>query len=130
MHLVGHVLAGEGCERLGGCDLHRLVDGAGAHIQRAAEDIREAENVVDLVRIVAAAGGDDGVRAGGTRFLRRDFRVGVGHGEDDGLGGHAAHHILRDGTADGEAEDGVGAFKCFGQRARRRCWTRGPISTD
>ena len=31
-----------------------------AHVERAAEDAREGEHVVDLVRVVGAAGGDDG----------------------------------------------------------------------
>ena len=62
-HLVGHVLAGERGERLRRGDLHRVVDGGGAHVERAAEDVGEAEDVVDLVRIVGAAGRHDGVVA-------------------------------------------------------------------
>ena len=48
--VVGHVLAGEGGERFGRGDLHGVVDGGGADIERAAEDVGEAEHVVDLVR--------------------------------------------------------------------------------
>jgi hypothetical protein len=43
--------------------LHRFVDRGGAHVERAAEDVGEAERVVDLVGIVGAARRDDAVRA-------------------------------------------------------------------
>ena len=58
---LGHLLAGELGERLGGGDLHLLVDRRRPHVERAAEDEGEAEHVVDLVGIVGAAGGDDRV---------------------------------------------------------------------
>ncbi len=61
--LVRHVLAGERGERLRRGDLHLHVDRRGAHVERAAEDVGEAEDVVDLVRIVRAAGRDDDVVA-------------------------------------------------------------------
>jgi hypothetical protein len=35
--------------------LHVVVDGGGPHVQRAAEDVGEAEHVVDLVRVIRAA---------------------------------------------------------------------------
>ena len=66
-----------------------------AHVERAAEDVGEAQDVVDLVRIVGAAGGDDRVGAHGAHLLRRDLRVGIGHGEDDRLGRHRPDHLLR-----------------------------------
>ena len=58
---IGDVLLGERGERARRRHLHLLVDLGGAHVERAAEDEREAEDVVDLVRIVAASGGDDRV---------------------------------------------------------------------
>ena len=60
---VGHVLARQLGQRMRGGDLHLHVDGLGAHVERAAEDIGKAEHVVDLVGIVGAPGGDDGVVA-------------------------------------------------------------------
>ncbi len=65
-HLAG-LDPGELGDRLDGGDLHLLVDRGGPDVQRAAENEREAQDVVDLVGIVAAAGGDDGVRAGRRR---------------------------------------------------------------
>ena len=48
-------------DRPHGGELHLLVDRGRADVERAAEDEREAEDVVDLVRIVRAAGRDDRV---------------------------------------------------------------------
>src|ERR687894_1428871 len=65
---------------VGGGELHALVYLVGADVEGAAEDAWEAEDVVDLVRVVAAARGDDpGVPQ---RDLGAYLRVGVGHGED------------------------------------------------
>ena len=61
--VVGHVLARQLGQRMGGGDLHVLVDGGCPHIQRAAEDVGEAEHVVDLVGIVRAARRHDRVIA-------------------------------------------------------------------
>ena len=62
--------------------LHLFVDRRRADVQRAAEDEREAKYVVDLVRVVGAAGTDDGVIADLLRQRRQDFRLRVGQGED------------------------------------------------
>ena len=76
---VGHVLAREFCERPRRGDLHLHVDGGRAHIEGAAENEREAENIIDLVGIVGAAGGHDGVVAHLRHLLGGDFRIGIGH---------------------------------------------------
>ena len=116
--LVGHILARQLCQRLGGGDLHGLVDGRGLHVERAAEDEGKAQHVVDLVGVVGAAGGDDGVRAHLGDLLRRDLGIGIGHGEDDRLVRHRLHHLLGHGAGGGQAEEGVGSLQRIGQRAR------------
>ena len=80
---LGHRLARQLGQRMGGGDLHLLVDPGRAHVERAAEDEREAEHVVDLVGIVRAAGGDDRVGARRLGLGRGDLGIGIGHGEDD-----------------------------------------------
>ena len=93
--IVGHILArelGQGAHR---GDLHFHIDRLGAHIERAAEDVGKAEDVIDLVRIIRPASRDDGVRPHRVRVLRRDFRIGIGHGENDRIGGHGLDHVLR-----------------------------------
>jgi hypothetical protein len=56
--LLGLRQVGDGVHR---GDLHLVGDRRRAAVQRAAEDVREAQDVVDLVREVGAAGGQDGV---------------------------------------------------------------------
>ncbi len=115
--LVGNVLAGQIGQGAGGGQLHVVVDGAGPDVQGTPEDVGEAENVVDLVRIVGPPGGHDGV---GAHFLDQfggDLGVGVGHGEDDRLVGHRLDHVLAHRVLDREAHEHVGADHGFGQGA-------------
>ena len=51
--------ADHGGDRVAGRDLHPLRDPTRADVERAAEDTREREHVVDLVRVVGAPGRDD-----------------------------------------------------------------------
>ncbi len=117
-HLVRHVLAGEVGEGLRGRDLHLHVDRGRLHVQRPAEDVREAEHVVDLVRIVRSSGRDDHVVADAGHVLGRDLRIGIRHREDDGLVRHRTDHVVREGALHGEAEDGVRPLQRFRQRPR------------
>jgi hypothetical protein len=66
--LLGVRQLGDGAHR---GDLHRLVDGGGADVERAAEHEGEAQHVVDLVRVVRTAGADDGVGPHGLGLLGR-----------------------------------------------------------
>ena len=116
--LIGYFLTSEGRQRLRGRDFHRVVDGRGLHVEGASKDEREAEHIVDLVWIVGASGRNDGVRADGVHLFRRDFRVWVGHGEDDRPVGHRSYHFPADDPAGGKPEENVGARDHFGQRSR------------
>ena len=114
--LVRHVLAGEFSQRIGRGDLHGLVDGRRLHVERAAEDEGEAQHVVDLVRIVRAAGCHDRIGAHLGHFFRRDFRVRIGHGKDDRLVRHRRDHLLGDRAGRRETEERIGAVQRIGQR--------------
>ena len=85
-----------------------------AHVERAAEDVREAEHVVDLVRVVAAPGGDDRVGPRRLRVRVADLRIGVGQREDDRLLRHRLQHL---GRARARPSTGRGT-------RRRRAWRR------
>src|SRR5690606_8529344 len=97
--------------------LHRLVDLGRADVERAAEDVREAERVVDLVRVVAAAGGDDAVRADALGVLGQDLRVRVGQRQDHRALGHGREHFRLEYAAGGQAEEHVGASDYFREGA-------------
>ena len=79
--LLGHGQIGNGAH---GGQLHFFVDGGGTHIECAAEDEGEAENVVHLVGEVGTAGADNHIGAGGFGFRRPNFGLRVGHGQHDG----------------------------------------------
>ena len=103
-----------------GRELHLHVDGGGAHVERAAEDVWEAKHVVDLVRIVAATGAEDHVAARGLDILIGDFGVRVSHRKDDGVAPHAPDHLLRKAVGDRKADKDVGSHQRVGQRAALR----------
>ena len=102
--LLGSGQLGDGPHR---CDLHLVIDGARAAVQRAAEDVREAQDVVDLVRVVGAAGGHDGVVAHRLDLLGHDLRRRVGQREDQRLGGHRGHHVGLEHAASRQAQEDV-----------------------
>ncbi len=104
-------------DRLDAGDLHRLVDAGGADVKRAAEQVREAQHVVDLVRVVRTAGADDRVRAHRLGRLRGDFRIGIGQREDHRLRRHRRHHFRLEDAGGRQAEENVGALDDLGQGA-------------
>ena len=98
-------------------DFHFVRDGRGAGVQRTAEDVGEAQDIVDLVWVVASARGHDGVIAHGFDFFRRDFGVRVGQRKDDRLGRHALDHVRFEHAAGRQAEENVGAINHLAQGA-------------
>ena len=116
---LGHLFAGQLGDRAGRGDFHFLVDRGGPHIERAAENEREAQHVVDLVRIVRTPGGNDRIGAHRLGIGRGDFRIGIGHRENDRLRGHLAHPLGLQRSGGGQAEENVRAFQRFFEAARR-----------
>ena len=90
---VGHRLLGQRGERFYGGYLHRVVDLGRANVERSSEDVGETEQVVHLVGVVGASGGEDDVGTGPNRDFVAYLGVGVRKGEDHGVLGHAAHHV-------------------------------------
>ncbi len=74
---VGGRLAGERGDGFHRRHLHLGIDVGGTHIQRAAEDVGEAEDVVHLVREVRTAGADHGVGPHGAGLFRHDLGLGL-----------------------------------------------------
>ena len=82
--------------------------------------MRIAEDVVHLVRVVAAAGGDDRIRPRGEGRLVGNLGVGVGEREDDRPRCHLLQHGRRDHIARGETDQDVLAGRGLVERAHRR----------
>ena len=106
-HRIGHVFFGQGGNGSGGGELHLGGDAGRAAVEGSAKDVGEAQDVVDLIGVVGAARGDEGVFPRVASFGVVDFRGGVGQGEDDGRGAHGAHHVLGDNTPHGEPDEDV-----------------------
>ncbi|MNS27509.1 hypothetical protein D3C72_594610 [compost metagenome] len=96
---------------------HFARDGGGAHVQRATEDVREAQNVVDLVRVVGPARGHDHVVAHAVRHFRQDFRRGVGQRQDQRARAHRGDHFRLEHAACRQAQEHVGVLDHFRQLA-------------
>ncbi len=115
---IRYILLGQVREGAHGGDLHLVVDGPGAHVECATEDEREPENVVHLVRVIRAAGGDYhvGTRLGG--ILVSDLRVRVGHRKHDGIVRHRTHHLPRDDSLCGDPAKHIRPLQRVGEGAR------------
>ena len=98
--------------------LHRFIDRGRADVQRAAEDIWEAQDVVDLIGVVGAASGDDRIGPGGLGLFGHDLRHRIGQGQDQGLVGHGLDHITRQHAGLGQTQEHISAHQGLGQGAR------------
>ena len=117
---AGHFFADVGLGQIGDLahagQLHGLGDLGGATVQGAPKDVGEAKHVVDLVRVVRAACGNDAVWAGGLGQFGPDFGLGVGQGQDDRVAGHGFQHVHRHHAGGRAAQEHVGAVDRIGQR--------------
>ena len=100
-----------------GRDLHLDRDGGGAGIQCTAENIGKTQDVVDLVRVVGAAGGHHRVAAYRLDVFRGDLRVGVGQGKNDRVRRHFLHHGRLEHAAGRQPKKNIGTFDDLAQGA-------------
>ena len=94
-HFGAHLFFGQVGNLAHAGQLHLLGDFGGAAVERTAEDVRKAQHVVDLVRVVRAAGRHDAVGAHRLGQLGANFWLGVGQRQDDRLVGHGLDHLRR-----------------------------------
>ena len=103
--------------------LHMLVDGCRANVQGSAEDIREADDVVHLVRVVASARCKDDVFAGTHGDIVGDFGDRIREGEHDRVLCHRLDHFLGEDVRLGKSKEYVGTLHGFGE-SRNVCAIR------
>ena len=87
-------------------------------VERAAKQVGKAEDVVHLIGVVAAPGGDDGILAHGVGLFRGDFGVGVRHGKDHRVWRHGLHHFWRHRALGRDTKEDVAILHRVGQAAR------------
>ena len=68
------------------------------NVQSTTEQIREAQHIVNLVRIIRPPRCHNRILANGVGFFRCNLRIRVRHGENHRIGGHASDHIGRHST--------------------------------
>ena len=74
--------------------LHRAGNRGGTRIQSAAKNKRKAQHVIDLIRIIGAASGDNRIIANRLHILGKNFRIGISERENQRLGGHFRDHLF------------------------------------
>ncbi len=116
VRLLGHRQIGN---RAHARELHLLVDGRGADIERAPEDERKAQDVVDLVGKVGAAGRDHRIGPRLLGHVRHDLRFGIRKRQDEWRRRHLRQPLGLEHTRRGKAEEYIRAGQDFGERARR-----------
>ena len=116
-HQIGRLPAGQPGQRVDAGELHRLVDVGRSRVERPAEDERKAQDVVDLVRIVGPAGGDDRVTARLAGGLGKDLGHRVREREDERILRHARDVVGFEHVGGRKAEKDVGAADDVGEGA-------------
>ena len=96
---IWHRLLGKVGDGMYGSHLHLLVNSLGMNVEGATEDVRETNNVVNLVRIVASSGRHKHVWAACHSVLVANLRYRIGKGKHNRLVGHRAYHVLREYVA-------------------------------
>ena len=96
---VGHRLLGEIGNSSHSSKLHLLVDGLGVDVKGTAEDVREADDIIDLVRIIGTPRRHQDVGTRGNGILIGDFRHRIGKRKDNRHMSHGANHILTEDIA-------------------------------
>ncbi len=71
------------------------------------------KHVVDLVWVVGTSGGENDILPCSHGFFIRDFRIGIGHGKNDGITGHRLQHLRGQDISYREAEKNVGTSNGF-----------------
>ena len=99
-------------------NFHLDRDGRRTRVERAPEDIGEAQDVVDLVVVIGAASGDDRVITHRFDFFGQDFRRRIGQRKNQGLGRHRGHHVGLEHPTGREAQKDVRAHHHLAQGAR------------
>ena len=107
-------------DRMHGGDFHRACNGGGTAVQRTTENIRKAQHIVDLIRIVRTTGGDDGIITHFADFLGQNLRCGIGECQNQRARPHRTHHVLFEHAACREPQKNIRTRNDFGQRTRGR----------
>ncbi len=108
-------------------NLHRLIDCSRTAIECATEYIREADDVVDLVRIIATSCCHDDIVTRLHGKVVGNLRIRIGKGKHDGTRSHGEHHLGSDHISNAETEEYVGILHCLLQGVEITCGGELPL---
>ena len=103
--LIGYRLLGKVGNSNGGRHLHLLIDRRSSHVEGTTEDVGEADDIIDLIRIIGATGSHQHIRACLLSLLVGDLGLGIGKCKDHRIGCHRAYHLLSEQTWLGKTEE-------------------------
>ncbi len=93
----GHHVGRFFCSQIGNgsyCShLHFFINGRCTAVQCAAENKREAQNIVDLIRVVGTTRGQNSIRASRHCFFGHNFRNWVRHSQNNWLLAHLLKQV-------------------------------------
>ena len=98
-------------------NFHFHCDGGSPGIKGAAEDVREAQDVINLVRVVGATSRHDRVVAHRLDFFRGNFRCWVRQRKNQRPRRHLFDHIGLEHATGGQAKENVGTCNHLAQCA-------------
>ena len=117
-HLIGHLFTGQVRERARAGYLHLIIDRSSVNIQRAAEQIGETQNIIDLIGIIRPPSCHNRIWTHRMCLFRRNFRIRVGHGKNHRIRGHTFHHCRRNCSLNGNTQEHICAHHCIIQTAQ------------
>src|ERR1035437_8747007 len=113
----GNILLCQTGKRVGRRELHLVVDSGCTCVECAAEDSREAKNIVHLIRIVRPAGGDNSIGPCSNRIRIGNLRIRVCQGKDKGPRPHSTQHLPSYASCCRKADENIGIHQSLGKRA-------------
>ena len=114
-----HIFPRQHGQRFSRRNLHRVINGGSAHIKRTTENEGKAQNIINLVRVIRTSRRDNAIGPRVACLIRCDFRIRIGHGENDRLWRHGPDHLRRQRTLHGKAEKHIRTIQSLRQRTRR-----------
>ena len=85
------------------------------NIQRTSKNVGKTEDIVDLVGVIGAPGGNNCIRASLLGNFVRDLRIGICHRKDDGLPAHPLDHFSCQDVCNRYPDKDIRTFQCFCQ---------------
>ena len=116
VYYIGNRLFGQRCDGIYGRQFHLFIYSGSPGVEGAPEDVWKSYHVIDLVRIIGAAGGKYQVGTRSLGFLIRYLGIGICQGKDNRTLVHRLYHLGRQHIGDRQPQEYIGSNHSLGQR--------------